>query len=41
MPEKIMYMDNNATTPIHPEVKKAMIDAIGVFGNPSSLHGAR
>ena len=39
MPEKIIYMDNNATTPIHPEVKKAMIDAIGVFGNPSSLHG--
>ena len=38
MPEKIVYMDNNATTPIHPEVKKAMIDAIGVFGNPSSLH---
>ena len=39
MPEKNVYMDNNATTPIHPEVKKAMIDAIGVFGNPSSLHG--
>ena len=39
MPEKLIYMDNNATTPIHPEVKKAMIDAIGVFGNPSSLHG--
>jgi cysteine desulfurase len=39
MPEKIIYMDNNATTPIHPEVKKDMIDVIGVFGNPSSLHG--
>jgi cysteine desulfurase len=39
MPERIIYMDNNATTPIHPEVKKAMIDAMGVFGNPSSLHG--
>ena len=39
MPERIIYMDNNATTPIHPEVKKAMIDVIGVFGNPSSLHG--
>ncbi|MBW2562274.1 MAG: aminotransferase class V-fold PLP-dependent enzyme [Deltaproteobacteria bacterium] len=38
MPEKIIYMDNNATTPIHPEAKKAMIDSIGVFGNPSSLH---
>jgi len=39
MPEKQVYMDNNATTPIHPEVKTAMIDAMGVFGNPSSLHG--
>jgi cysteine desulfurase len=39
MPEKIIYMDNNATTPIHPEVKKAMIDAMRAFGNPSSLHG--
>ena len=38
MPGKIIYMDNNATTPIHPEVKKAMIDTIGVYGNPSSLH---
>jgi cysteine desulfurase len=39
MPERIIYMDNNATTPVHPEVKKAMNDAIGAFGNPSSLHG--
>ena len=33
-----IYMDNNATTPLHPEVKKAMIEALDVFGNPSSLH---
>jgi len=39
MPERQIYMDNNATTPLHPEVKKALIDAMGVFGNPSSLHG--
>jgi cysteine desulfurase len=32
------YMDNNATTPLHPEVKKAMSSAMDVFGNPSSLH---
>lgn len=38
MPGKEIYMDNNATTPLHPEVKKAMIDAMGIFGNPSSLH---
>lgn len=39
MPERLVYMDNNATTPLHPEVKKVMIDAMGLFGNPSSLHG--
>jgi cysteine desulfurase len=38
MSPKEIYMDNNATTPIHPEVKKAMIDTMDVFGNPSSLH---
>lgn len=31
-------MDNNATTPLHPEVKKALKAAMDVFGNPSSLH---
>lgn len=35
--EKI-YMDHNATTPLHPEVKKTMVRAMEVFGNPSSLH---
>lgn len=38
MSEKRIYMDNNATTPIHPEVKKEMIKDMDVFGNPSSLH---
>lgn len=33
-----IYLDNNATTPLHPEVKKAMSGAMEVFGNPSSLH---
>ncbi len=33
-----VYMDNNATTPLHPEVRKAMTEAMEVFGNPSSLH---
>ena len=31
-------MDHNATTPLHPEVKKAMSAAMEEFGNPSSLH---
>lgn len=39
MVKRQIYMDNNATTPIHPEVKKAMTEAMDVFGNPSSLHG--
>ncbi len=35
---KRIYMDHNATTPLHPEVKKAMTTAMEHFGNPSSLH---
>lgn len=38
MSKKQIYLDNNATTPIHPEVKKAMIEAMEIFGNPSSMH---
>lgn len=33
-----VYLDHNATTPLHPDVKKALIAAMDVFGNPSSLH---
>jgi cysteine desulfurase len=33
-----IYCDNNATTPLHPEVKKAITNVLDVFGNPSSLH---
>ncbi len=33
-----VYFDNNATTPLHPEVKKEMIAAMEMFGNPSSIH---
>ncbi len=33
-----VYFDHNATTPIHPEVKKEMIAAMEMFGNPSSMH---
>lgn len=38
MYENLVYMDHNATTPLHPEVKKAIANALEVFGNPSSLH---
>lgn len=34
-----VYFDNAATTPIHPEVKQEMKDAIdNYYGNPSSIH---
>ncbi len=39
MKKQKIYLDHNATTPLHPEVKKAMHQAMDAFGNPSSLHG--
>lgn len=33
-----VYLDNNATTPIHPDVKKAITKSMDVFGNASSFH---
>ncbi|MCL4491560.1 MAG: cysteine desulfurase [Nitrospirae bacterium] len=35
----MIYLDHNATTPLDEAVKKAMADAFGIFGNPSSGHG--
>ncbi len=32
------YLDWNATTPLRPEVKAAMLAAMDVVGNPSSVH---
>ena len=34
-----IYLDYNATAPIRPEVRDAVIAAFGVAGNPSSVHG--
>lgn len=34
----VVYLDNAATTPISPEVKEAMSNAMDIFGNPSSTH---
>ena len=35
---KTVYLDHNATTPLHPEVKEAMQKALNMYGNPSSLY---
>ncbi|HEO71722.1 MAG TPA: aminotransferase class V-fold PLP-dependent enzyme [Candidatus Hydrogenedentes bacterium] len=35
---RVVYLDHNATTPLHPEVAQAITEAMEVFGNPSSLH---
>ncbi len=35
-----VYLDHNASTPVHPEVVAEMVPFFGeVFGNPSSVHG--
>ncbi len=38
MGQRTVYLDHNATTPLHPAVREAMCEAMDVFGNPSSLH---
>ena len=35
-----IYLDHNATSPMDPEVKEAVIDFMGCYGNPSSLYAA-
>src|SRR6185436_12745749 len=36
---KTFYFDYNATTPLDPQVREAMLPYLGeVFGNPSSVH---
>lgn len=35
---KRIYLDNNASTAVAPEVKEALIAALESYGNPSSLH---
>lgn len=34
------YLDANATEPLRPEARDAMLAACGITGNPSSVHGA-
>ena len=33
-----VYLDYNATTPLRPEVREAMVEALSIDGNPSSVH---
>ena len=34
----MIYLDNSATTPLHPKVKEKIIETLDLFGNPSSMH---
>jgi len=34
----MIYLDNSATTPLHPKVKEMIISALDLYGNPSSMH---
>ena len=35
-----LYLDANATEPLRPEARRAAVEAMGVAGNPSSVHAA-
>ena len=35
-----MYLDHAATTPLRPQAREAWLDAVGVIGNPSSVHAS-
>ena len=35
---KRVYLDHNATAPLRPEAREAMIAAMDICGNPSSVH---
>lgn len=37
---KEIYLDNSATTALSPAAKRAMTEAMELYGNPSSLHAA-
>jgi cysteine desulfurase len=36
----MIYLDHNASSPIRPAAKRAMLAASDAFGNASSVHGA-
>ena len=39
-PDRVVYLDHAATTPMLPEALSAMTEELGQLGNPSSLHNA-
>jgi len=39
MPAPQIYADHNATTPLSPSAKERMLGAMGLWANPSSVHG--
>lgn len=40
MTTRTIYLDANATEPLRPEARLAMIEALDTLGNPASVHGA-
>lgn len=36
----MIYLDHNATSPLRPEAREAVLRALDIAGNPSSVHGA-
>jgi cysteine desulfurase len=40
MSQRFVYMDYNATTPLRPEVKDLMVQALDIYANASSMHEA-
>jgi cysteine desulfurase len=38
MPRPRVYLDHNATTPLHPKAREAMLGALDLAGNASSIH---
>lgn len=36
----MIYLDNSATTPLHPAVKDKIIEVLDLYGNPSSAHSS-
>ncbi|MCH5149274.1 MAG: cysteine desulfurase [Spirochaetales bacterium] len=38
MEKRTVYLDNNATTPLHPAVKEKIKEYLDYFGNPSSVY---
>jgi cysteine desulfurase len=36
----MIYLDHNATSPLRPEAREAMLRALDIGGNPSSVHAA-